>query len=354
MINVMEKGKNKNVQISDLGEFGLIDHLTKNIKLKHESTVKGIGDDAAVLNYKGKKTVVTSDLLLEGIHFDLMYSPLKHLGYKAVVVNISDILAMNCIPGQIIVSIGFSGKFSLEYIDELYAGIKLACDKYNIDFVGGDTTSSLTGMTISVTAIGQGEDGKIVYRNGANKNDIICVTGDLGGAYMGLQLLEREKEVFKSKPGSQPNLTGYDYILERQLKPEARLDVVRFLHENNIVPSSMMDISDGLASELLHISHNSELGCKLFQKKIPIEENTSKMAEELDMEPTQAALNGGDDYELLFTVSTDDYEKIKNEERISFVGHMADEEDGCYMVSTSEHLIRLQAQGWQGLEKGRD
>ncbi len=350
----MENEDNKNIQISDLGEFGLIDHLTRNIQITHESTIRGIGDDAAVLDYKEKKTVVSSDLLLEGIHFDMMYSPLKHLGYKAVVVNISDILAMNCMPRQIIVSIGFSGKFNLEYIDQLYEGINLACEKYNIDFVGGDTTSSLTGMTISVTAIGEGEEGRIVYRNGANKNDIICVTGDLGGAYMGLQLLEREKEVFKSKPGVQPDLSGYDYILEQQLKPEARVDVVRFLWENNIVPSSMIDISDGLASDLLHVSHNSELGCKLFQKKIPIEKNTEKMAEEFDMEPTQAALNGGQDYELLFTISTDDYEKIKNEESISFVGHMTDEEDGYYMISTSEHPIRLQAQGWKGLERGRD
>jgi thiamine-monophosphate kinase len=350
----MENEKNKNTQISDLGEFGLIDYLTRNIQISNESTVRGIGDDAAILDYKDKKTVVSSDLLLEGIHFDMMYSPLKHLGYKAVVVNISDILAMNCMPKQVLVSLGFSGKFSLEYIDQLYEGIKLACEKYNVDFVGGDTTSSLTGMTISVTAIGEGEDGKIVYRNGADKNDIICVTGDLGGAYMGLQLLEREKEVFKSNPGAQPDLSGYDYILERQLKPEARVDVVRFLRDNEIVPSSMIDISDGLASDLLHISHNSELGCKLFQKKIPIEENTEKMAEEFDIEPTQAALNGGQDYELLFTISTDDYEKIKGEESISFVGHMADEEDGCYMISTSEHPIKLQAQGWKGLERGRD
>ena len=235
----MEKDQNKQLQISDLGEFGLIDHLTKNIQLQHKSTVKGIGDDAAILDYSDKQIVMTSDLLLEGIHFDLMYSPLKHLGYKAVVVNISDILAMNCTPKQIIVSLGFSGKFSLEYIDELYDGIKLACQKYNIDFIGGDTTSSLTGMTISVTAIGEGEKEQIVYRNGANKNDIICVTGDLGGAYMGLQLLEREKEVFKSKPGTQPDLSGYDYILERQLKPEARTDIVNFLREKGICPTAM-------------------------------------------------------------------------------------------------------------------
>lgn len=349
----MEKDQNKQLQISDLGEFGLIDHLTKNIQLQHKSTIKGIGDDAAVLDYSDKQVVVTSDLLLEGIHFDLMYSPLKHLGYKAVVVNISDILAMNCTPKQIIVSIGFSGKFSLEYIDELYDGIKLACQKYNIDFVGGDTTSSLTGMTISATAIGEGEKDHIVYRNGADKNDIICVTGDLGGAYMGLQLLEREKEVFRSKPGSQPDLSGYDYILERQLKPEARTDIVKFLREKGIRPTSMMDISDGLASELLHISHNSKLGCKIFQDKIPIDENTATMAEEFDMEPTSAALNGGDDYELLFTVPTEDYEKIKEEETISMIGHMTDKDSGCYMISTSEHEIQLQAQGWQGLEQGK-
>lgn len=346
----MEQKDHKSMKIADLGEFGLIEHLTKNIPLQQASTVKGIGDDAAVLDYGNKKTVVSSDLLLEGIHFDLMYSPLKHLGYKAVVVNISDILAMNCIPRQIIVSVGISGRFDLQHIDELYEGIRLACDKYNIDLVGGDTTSSLTGITISVTAIGEGEEGKIVYRNGAKKNDLVCVSGDLGGAYMGLQLLEREKEIFKAKPGAQPDLSGYDYILERQLKPEARTDVIQFFRENNILPTAMIDVSDGLASDMMHISKQSGLGVKLFQESIPIDQNTEKMADEFDMEPTSAALNGGDDYELLFTVSTDDYEKIRDEQKIHMIGHMTDQDYGNYMISKSEHEIKLQAQGWQGVK----
>jgi thiamine-monophosphate kinase len=343
----MSDSGNKNYRIEDLGKFGLIEHLTKNISLQHKSSFKGIGDDSAVLDLSNQKTLVTGDLLLEGIHFDLMYTPLKHLGYKAVVISISDILAMNGLPAQIMVSIGISGRFGLEYIDELYEGIRLACEQYKIDLVGGDTTSSLTGLTIALTAIGSGENGKIVYRNGAGVNDIICTTGDLGGAYMGLQLLEREKEVFKSKPGVQPDLRGYDYILERQLKPEARADTIRFFKEKELLPTAMIDISDGLASDLLHICHQSNLGCKIFQDKIPIEKNTEKMADEFDIDPTTAALNGGGDYELLFTVSTDDYEKIKNEQEIHPVGHMTSPEFGCYMVSTSEHEIKLKAQGWE-------
>ncbi len=264
----MAESENKNHRIHDLGEFGLIEHLTKNVKLNQTSSVRGIGDDAAVLNFSGKQTLVTSDLLLEGIHFNLMYTPLKHLGYKAVVINISDILAMNGTPSQILVSLGFSNRFDLNYIEELYEGIKLACEKFQVDMVGGDTSSSLTGMTLSITAIGYAEAGKIVYRNTAQANDIICTTGDLGAAYMGLQLLEREKEVFKSKPGVQPDLRGYDYILERQLKPEARADMIRFFKEKELVPTAMIDISDGLASDLLHICHQSDLGCKIFQEKI--------------------------------------------------------------------------------------
>ena len=345
-----ESGK-KSHNINDLGEFGLIEHLTKNIQLSRESSFKGIGDDSAVLDFADKQTLVTSDLLLEGIHFDLMYTPLKHLGYKAVVVNISDILAMNGTPTQIIVSLGFSRRFDLDYIEELYEGIRLACEKYQIDIVGGDTSSSLTGMTISITAIGQAEAGKIVYRNTAQVNDIICTTGDLGGAYMGLQLLEREKEVFKSKPGIQPDLQGFDYILERQLKPEARADVIRFFEEIELKPTAMIDISDGLASDLLHICHQSDLGCKIFQEKIPIDKNTQKMAGEFDIEPTTAALNGGDDHELLFTVSTGDYEKIKDQKDIQPIGHMTSPDFGCYMISTSEHEIQLKAQGWRNNEK---
>jgi len=347
----MAESENKNHRIHDLGEFGLIEHLTKNVKLNQKSSVRGIGDDAAVLNFSGKQTLVTSDLLLEGIHFNLMYTPLKHLGYKAVVINISDILAMNGTPSQILVSLGFSNRFDLNYIEELYEGIKLACEKYQVDMVGGDTSSSLTGMTISITAIGYAEAGKIVYRNTAQVNDIICTTGDLGAAYMGLQLLEREKEVFKSKPGVQPDLRGYDYILERQLKPEARSDMIRFFTEKELKPTAMIDISDGLASDLLHVCHQSDLGCKIFQDKIPIDKNTEEMAAEFDIEPLTAALNGGDDHELLFTISTDDYDKIKDEKKISPIGHMTSPDFGCYMVSTSEHEIKLKAQGWRDNEE---
>ncbi|MBS3768675.1 MAG: thiamine-phosphate kinase [Bacteroidales bacterium] len=347
----MAESENKNHRIHDLGEFGLIEHLTKNVKLNQKSSVRGIGDDAAVLNFSGKQTLVTSDLLLEGIHFNLMYTPLKHLGYKAVVINISDILAMNGTPSQILVSLGFSNRFDLNYIEELYEGIKLACEKYQVDMVGGDTSSSLTGMTINITAIGYAEAGKIVYRNTAQVNDIICTTGDLGAAYMGLQLLEREKEVFKSKPGVQPDLRGYDYILERQLKPEARSDMIRFFTEKELKPTAMIDISDGLASDLLHVCHQSDLGCKIFQDKIPIDKNTEEMAAEFDIEPLTAALNGGDDHELLFTISTDDYDKIKDEEEISPIGHMTSPDFGCYMISTSEHEIKLKAQGWRDNEE---
>ncbi|MFO8236379.1 MAG: thiamine-phosphate kinase [Bacteroidales bacterium] len=341
-----EEGDNKQKKISELGEFGLIDHLTHKIELKHKSSLCGVGDDSAVINYGDLHTVVTTDLMLEGIHFDLMYFPLKHLGYKAVVVNISDILAMNCIPQQIIVSLGISGRFELGDIEKLYSGIQLACEKYNIDIIGGDTTTSLTGLTISITALGQGRQDRIVYRNGASKNDIICTTGNLGGAYMGLQLLEREKEVFKAHPDTQPDLSGYDYILERQLKPEARIDVIRFFEENNIVPTAMIDISDGLASDLLHICSLSDTGCKIFQDKIPIDNNTVKMADKFDIEPTTAALNGGQDYELLFTISTDDYSKIEHEERIHPIGHITDSDFGTYMISFSDHEIELKAQGW--------
>ena len=346
----MSESDNKNSGIRELGEFGLIEHLTENIQLTQTSSVRGIGDDSAVLDFTGDRTLVTSDLLLEGIHFDLMYTPLKHLGYKAVVVNISDILAMNGTPSQIIVSLGFSNRFGLNYIEELYEGIKLACEKYQLDIVGGDTTSSLTGMTISITAIGQAEPGKIVCRDGAEVNDIICTSGDLGAAYMGLQLLEREKEVFKSKPGVQPDLRGYDYILERQLKPEARADIIRFFKEKQLMPTAMIDISDGLVSDLLHVCHQSDLGCKIFQDKIPIDKNTQKMTDEFDIESTTAALNGGDDHELLFTISTEDYEKIKDEEEITPIGHMTSPDFGCYMISTSEHEIKLKAQGWRNEE----
>jgi thiamine-monophosphate kinase len=343
----MPPSNNKNNTIGDIGEFGLISHLTKNIALYHKSSVKGIGDDSAVMDYSSGQTLATNDLLLEGIHFNLMYTPLKHLGYKAVVVNISDILAMNGLPTQIIVSIGLSKKFGLEHIDQLYEGIKLACKKYKVDLVGGDTTSSLTGMTISITALGTVDAKKIIYRNGAHIHDIICITGDLGAAYMGLQLLEREKEVFKSKPGVQPDLKGYGYILERQLKPEARKDIIKLLKENEVLPTAMIDVSDGLASDLLHICHQSNLGCKIYQEKIPIEQQTEQMASEFNIESITAALNGGDDHELLCTISTKDYEKIKQMKDIHPIGHMTSPEFGCYMISTSDHGIELKAQGWR-------
>ncbi len=342
--------KKKYREISELGEFGLIDHLTNGIELKHKSTIKGVGDDAAVLNYGNKLIVVTTDLLLEGIHFNLVYTPLKHLGYKAVVVNLSDVYSMNAIPKQITVSIGVSGKFAVEHLEDLYEGIKLACDKYNVDLVGGDTSSSLTGLVISITALGETEKGKVTYRNTAKKNDVVCVTGNLGAAYMGLQLLEREKEVFKSTKGAQPKLDGYDYILQRQLKPEARKDIIEILNEINVVPTSMIDISDGLSSELLHICTKSGVGCKVFQEKIPIDLNTEQMAGEFKIEPLIAALNGGEDYELLFTIDIADFEKIKNQPLIHPIGHITDKDHGAVLITQSGHSIELQAQGWNPLK----
>ncbi|TRX72048.1 thiamine-phosphate kinase [Carboxylicivirga sp. M1479] len=343
----------KKTELGQLGEFGLIQHLTENIKLKHDSTLKGVGDDAAVLDFNNKKTVVTTDLLLEGIHFDLTYTPLKHLGYKAVVVNVSDVYAMNATPKQITVSLGLSAKMSVEALDELYEGIYAACDYYNVDLVGGDTTSSLTGLTISVTALGEAEESKLAYRSGAKPNDLICVSGDLGGAYMGLQLLEREKQVHANNPDLQPDLSGYDYILSRQLKPEARKEVVQFLDKLNVIPTSMIDISDGLSSELLHICSQSKTGCRLYENKIPIDPTTSMLAEEMNINPIVTALNGGEDYELLFTISQDDYEKFKEagDINIYIVGHITDESKGAYLVTNADQEVELQAQGWNPIKK---
>ncbi len=338
--------ESKQTKISELGEFGLIDRLTKDIQLKNESTIKGVGDDAAILDYANKQVVVSTDLLTEGVHFNLMYVPLKHLGYKAVVVNLSDIFAMNATPKQITVSIAISSKFSVEAIDELYAGIHLACEKYNVDLVGGDTTSSLTGLTISVTAIGEGRKDDLVMRGGAKPNELLCVTGDLGGAYMGLQLLERENEVFKVNQNMQPQLEGYNYILERQLKPEARADVIAAFNKIGIKPTSMIDISDGLSSEIMHLCKNSGTGCSLFEDKIPMDEQTKKMAEELNINPLVAALNGGEDYELLFTLPLEDYEKIKNDPDFTIVGHMTEAGEGINLITTGGSAIALEAQGW--------
>ncbi len=342
---------NKELSLESLGEFGLIEHLTKQFEIKSESTVKGVGDDAAVLDYKDKQTIVTTDLLLQGIHFDLVYTPLKHLGYKAVMVNLSDIYAMNATPKQITVSIGVSSKFKLPHLEELYAGIQLACERHNVDLIGGDTSSSLTGLTLSITALGEAEKEKVVYRSGAKPNDLICVSGDLGAAYMGLQVLEREKRVHEGNVAVQPDLSGYDYILERQLKPEARKDVIDFLKEIGVKPTAMIDISDGLSSEILHICKQSGTGCRIYENKIPIDHSTSLMAEEINMNPTIAALNGGEDYELLFTISMEDYEKFSKETdlKIHTIGHITEESKGKFLVTDSDQEVEIQAQGWNAI-----
>ena len=338
-------------EISTYGEFGLIKHLTEKFKIENPSTLKGVGDDAAVLSYENKKILVTTDLLLEGIHFDLVYVPIMHLGYKAAVVNFSDIYAMNGEPKQITVSIGVSKRFSVEDLEQLYAGIQLACEKYGVDLIGGDTSASLTGLTISITCIGEAEEDKIVYRNGAKETDLICVTGDLGSAYMGLQLLEREKIVFSANDEAQPDFEERDYILQRQLKPEARKDIVKLLRENGIVPNSMMDISDGLSSELMHICSQSKVGCRIYEDKIPINYQAAVMAEELNMNIVTAALNGGEDYELLFTVSLEDYDKLVKLEGIAIVGHTTKPELGLQLVGREGEEIELRAQGWNSLSK---
>ncbi|MBS2210255.1 thiamine-phosphate kinase [Carboxylicivirga mesophila] len=342
----------KKTELGQLGEFGLIHHLTDNIKLKHPTTIKGVGDDAAVLDFSDKKTVVTTDLLLEGIHFDLTYTPLKHLGYKAVVVNVSDVYAMNATPKQITVSLGLSSKMSVEALDELYEGIYAACDYYNVDLVGGDTSSSLTGLTISVTAMGEADANKLTYRNGAKPNDLICVSGDLGGAYMGLQLLEREKRVYSDNPGVQPDLSGFDYILGRQLKPEARKEVTELLQKLEVVPTAMIDISDGLSSELMHICSQSKTGCRVYENKIPVDPTTAMLAEEMGINPLVTALNGGEDYELLFTISQSDYEKFKDagDVNIYIIGHITEESKGSYLVTNADQEVELQAQGWNPLK----
>lgn len=337
--------------ISEMGEFKLIDELTKNIKLKNESSETGIGDDAAILDYKDKKVVVTTDLLTEGIHFNLVYAPLKHLGYKSAVINFSDIYAMNARPKQIVVSLALSNKFSQEAVDSLYDGIKLACEKYGVDLVGGDTSSSLTGLTISITAIGEGENEKIVYRNGAQKNDLICVTGNLGAAYMGIQILERERFVYENNPEQQPDLTDYPYVLERQLKPEAKKDIIEFLSQNNIKPSSMIDISDGLSSDILQICKSSHCGCRIYQDKIPVDKETADAAKEMNLEPLIAALNGGEDYELLFTVPMGLFDKINSIPGISIIGHITSEKEGCYLITEAEQAIEIKAQGWDGIKE---
>lgn len=333
-------------EISTLGEFGLIEELTKSFKVKNNSTIKGVGDDAAVLDYSNRKVLVTTDLLLEGIHFDLTYVPLRHLGYKAAVVNFSDIYAMNGTPKQITVSLGVSKRFTVEHIKELYEGIKLACEIYGVDLIGGDTSASVTGLLISITCIGEGEEGKIVYRSGAKENDLICVSGDLGAAYMGLQLLERERVASAGQKDFQPQFGGKEYIIERQLKPEARKDIIEILAKNGIQPTAMMDVSDGLSSELLHICQESNVGCRVYEERIPIDYQTAVMAEELNMNVTVVAMNGGEDYELLFTVPLEMHEKISQIEGIRIIGHVTKPELGCFMQSRDDNEIAISAQGW--------
>ncbi|WP_287331543.1 thiamine-phosphate kinase [Parabacteroides sp.] len=341
----------KRTEIATLGEFGLIRHLTEKIELKNESTVKGVGDDAAVLDYKEKQVLVTTDLLLEGIHFDLTYVPLKHLGYKSAVVNFSDIYAMNGKPKQITVSLGISKRFSVEELEEFYSGLQLACDIYGVDIVGGDTSASLTGLCISITCIGEGEKEKIVTRNGAKDTDLVCVSGDLGAAYMGLQLLEREKRVFKGEKEFTPDFTGKEYLLERQLKPEARKNIIELLDKAGIVPTSMMDISDGLSSELLHISKQSNVGCRIYEDRIPIDYQTAAMAEQFNMNLSTAALNGGEDYELLFTVPLTVHDKVSEMKGVKVIGHITRPELGNYLVGRDGGEVELKAQGWNSLNE---
>ncbi len=342
--------ENEMTNINELGEFGLIDHLTKGIELVNPSTIKGVGDDAAVIDNEGFQTLVSTDLLVEGIHFDMMYTPLKHLGYKAAVVNFSDIFAMNGIPKQIVVGIALSSRFTLEAVEEIYEGIRTACTNYGVDLVGGDTTTSKSGLFISVTVIGQAKADQVCYRGGASENDLLCVSGDLGGAYMGLLLLEREKAVFKANPEMQPDLDGYDYALGRQLKPEARQDIVRELAEAGILPTSMIDISDGLASEVFHLRKHSGLGCRIYEEKLPIHAETLRVCEEFKMVPAIAALNGGEDYELLFTIKQDDFSKIGQLEKVTVIGHMTSDANEATLVSLDNQAITLKAQGWDALK----
>ncbi len=338
-------------EIATLGEFGLIKHLTEGIEPKNASTVYGVGDDAAVLSYPDSKQVlVTTDVLLEGVHFDLTYVPLKHLGYKAAVVNFSDIYAMNGTPRQITVTLGVSKRFSVEDMDQLYAGIRLACEVYGVDIVGGDTTSALTGLTISITCVGEADPDKVVYRNGAKETDLICVSGDLGSAYMGLQLLEREKSVLRGSTDVQPDFSGKEYLLERQLKPEARKDIIQKLEEAGIRPTAMMDISDGLSSELMHICKQSNAGCRIYEEHIPIDYQTAVMAEEFNMNLTTCALNGGEDYELLFTVPIADHERVQDIEGIRLIGHITKPELGCTLITRDGQEFELKAQGWNPLK----
>lgn len=337
-------------EVSSLGEFGLIDHLTKNIELQNASTIVGVGDDAAVIDHYGKQTVITNDLLIEGVHFDLMYTPLKHLGYKTVVVNVSDLCAMNATPTQIVLGLGFSNRFSVEALDEFYEGVYAACESYGVDLIGGDTTTSQKGFIISCTAIGEVSPDKFVKRNGAKKGELLCVSGDLGAAFLGLTLLEREKKIFLENPGVQPDLEGEKYIVGRILKPEARKDIIDFFAQNNIQPTSMIDVSDGLSSEILHICKQSKVGCVLYEDKIPIGEETKMAAFKFNLDPTACALSGGEDYELLFTMKQDDYDIISKNSDISVIGYITDEESGAHIFTKGGSKHPITAQGWNAFK----
>jgi thiamine-monophosphate kinase len=337
----------KRTEISSLGEFGLIEHLTKNIELQNASSVVGVGDDAAVIDHFGKQIVVTSDLLIEGVHFDLMYTPLKHLGYKSVVVNLSDIYAMNAVPAQIILSIGISNRFSVEALEEFYEGVYAACKKYGVDLVGGDTNSSQKGFVISVTAIGEVAPGKFVQRGTAQKGDLLCVSGDLGAAYVGLLFLEREKKIYLENPQVQPDLEDESYVIGRLLKPEARKDIIGFFEKSGLLPTSMIDISDGLSSEILHLCKQSKLGCVLYEEKIPVAEAMRSAAFKFKLDPTACALSGGEDYELLFTIKQSEYEKIVLHEEISVIGYMTEPEKGAHIITKGGGTHEITAQGWQ-------
>lgn len=341
----------KRTEISTLGEFGLINHLTSNISTKNPESIYGIGDDAAVLQFNNQETLVTTDLLMEGVHFDLVYTPLKHLGYKSAIVNFSDIYAMNGTPKQITVSLAVSKRFCIEDLEQFYEGLQLACELHHVDIVGGDTTSSVTGLAISITCIGTANKEKIVYRNGAKETDLICVSGDLGAAYMGLQLLEREKAVFEGQQEINPDFSGKEYLLERQLKPEARKDIIEALAKENIHPTAMIDISDGLSSELMHICTQSKVGCRIYEERIPIDYQTAVMAEELNMNVTTCALNGGEDYELLFTIPLTDHDKVSNMEGIKVIGHITRAELGYGLITRDGQEFELKAQGWNPLKE---
>ncbi len=342
--------ENKRTEIAALGEFGLIDHLTEEVEIYNASTLLGIGDDGAVIDTFGKQMVVTTDMLVEGVHFDLMYMPLKHLGYKSVIVNLSDIYAMNGQPTQITVSIAISNRFSVEALDELYEGINFACKKYGVDLIGGDTTTSTSGLVISITAIGEVADNKFVTRKGAKPNDLICVTGNLGAAYMGLLLLEREKKIYLETPGVQPDLENQAYVIERILKPEAKRELISWFENNKITPTAMIDISDGLSSEILHICKQSQTGCVIYEEKLPIHEQTRLNAEKFNIAATTAALNGGEDYELLFTADTSDFEKLANCPLITIIGHISSADEGQYLITTANNKVKLSAQGWNAIK----